>query len=165
MVKDKFPLIGLLVIGSALQGCGGPAGPDQTITLPAGWIMEDDPAGDLHYSSWIINDQNSTKVEITSFVAEGAPEEILKKMEVWKEYMGESTQNAQFVTRARTLGHYNSVRFFAFRHPNDTNNGTVSLWLIGKKREFAMTLSSKNLKRVALTDLADKFAEDFSKVN
>jgi hypothetical protein len=165
MVRKYFSLIGLVIFSTFGAGCGKPAGPDQTLNVPAGWTVDDHPHGDLYYSKWILQKEDSTKAEMTSFVAKGAPEETLKKMEVWKEYMGESMQYASFVSRGWMTGKYNAVRFFAYRHPNDTNHGTVSLWLIGKEREFAITISNPNMTREPLTALADKFADDLAKAN
>ena len=165
MVRNYFLLVGLLVICSFGVGCGKPAGPDQTINVPAGWTIDDDPAGDLHFSRWVLQSQNSTKAELTSFVTKGASDETLKKLDVWKEYMSESMQYAPFVSRGWTASKYNVARFFAYRTPNDTNHGTVSIWLIGKDREFAITISNTNMTREPLTALADKFAEDLARAN
>ena len=165
MIRNYFSLFCLLTACYCGIGCGKPAGPDQTINVPAGWTIDDDPAGDLHFSRWLLQSQNSTKAELTSFVTKGASDETLKKLDVWKEYMSESMQYAPFVSRGWTASKYNVARFFAYRHPNDTDHGTVSIWLIGKDREFAITISNINMTREPLTALADKFAEDLAKSN
>jgi hypothetical protein len=166
MVQKHLVILGIASIGIFASGCGSkPTGPDQTLVVPAGWTIEDHPPGDLHYSRWVLRSPESTLVEITSFVSAGAPEETLKKMGVWREYMEESTKYAQFVTRGWTAGKYNAVRFFAYASPNDTNHGTVSVWLINEKREFALAISNPSMTRVPLMKLADQFAEDLAKAN
>lgn len=165
MVRKLLHLSCLFAFGVLTISCGKPAGPDQTLVAPAGWTIIDHPFGDLHYSKWFLLNGDSTKMELTSFVAPGAPEETLKKMEVWKGYMEESVQYGQYVSKSWRSGKYEVVRYFAFAHPNDTDHGTVNLWLVNQDREFAITISNPRMTRVPLTALADKAADDFAKAN
>jgi hypothetical protein len=104
-------------------------------------------------------------MELTSFVAPGASEETLKKMDVWKQYMEESVQYGQFMSRSWPAGKFQVVRYYAFMNPNEKNHGTTNLWLINPGREFAITISNPNMTREPMITFADQAANDIAKAN
>jgi hypothetical protein len=165
MARSQFLAFGLAVLCLGTHGCGKPAGPDQTLAVPTGFTIADHPNGDLHFSRWILERSDNTKIELTSFVSAGAPKETLDKLDNWKKYMEESVQYGQFMTRYWTIGNYHATRYFAFANPNDTNHGSSSVWMSNGTRDFAITISNVGMTRVPLMELSDKIVEELAKIN
>jgi len=165
MVRKLILLSGILSVGMLLTACSKkPTGPDQTLVTPAGWTISEHEPGDLHYSKWTL-ESGETKMIVNSFVAPGAPEETLKKMEAWKQYMEESVQYGQFMSRSWPAGKFQVIRYYAYMNPNEKNHGTTNLWLINPDRELAVTISNPNMTREPMIALADQVANELAKAN
>ncbi len=160
-------LLPALLIGLCFTGmsCGGPTGPDQSIVVPAGWTITEHAHGDLHFSQWSLATSDNLTAQLSSFVSQGAPPDTMARLDAWRNYIKGNAQNSLFLTRNWTVGKYSITRFFSFSKESDTDHGVASIYLTSPDRDIAISVSKKGMRREALTDLADKSAEDFAKVN
>lgn len=154
-----------LSISVVSNGCGGPTGPDQKLNVPKGWTISDHSAGDIYFSRWTLDNGKGTKMEITSFVLTGAPKDVTDKFDVWKKYIEESVQYGQFMTRMWSVKPYGVTRYYAFATPNDKEHGSADIWLSDKNREFAISITNPDMKRVPMIELAEKVAEEIARDN
>ncbi len=162
--RFTLPLV-FIALCSVEIGCGGKSGPDQSLVLPAGWTIADHPHGDLHMSRWDLTTSDDVKAQLVSYVVQGAPTETVNQLEGWKKYILGNGQNSLFLLRTWTKGKYRITRFFSFSNDQDFQHGVASIWLTSADRDFAFSIRKTGMKREPLTDLADKAAEEFAKVN
>lgn len=165
MIRKHILITFALSATLANFGCGKPAGPDQKLNIPPDWEVEEHPAGDLHFSQWSLRKSDDTKLNLFSFVLEGASEETMKKFDGWRGYIAESMKDGQVLARTWRAGKYDLNRNFAFAEARDKTHGTSIILMMSPNRAIVCTFSNKSLTREPLTDLADKAAEDFAKAN